>query len=103
MNYTASICPMTAGRAARTVGGHAVVATRVRAERVGCTDGDYRRLVAGRMNLSVDLSATRILAVVAGSGNYNDSCVSQRACRATDRIILVGTNRWSAQAHVDDP
>src|SRR5258708_38257384 len=88
---------MTAGRAARTISCHPVVATRVRAERVGCADGDYRGLVAGRVNLSVALSTTCILTVVAGSGDHHYARVNQRPRRATDWIVLVAPDRRVAE------
>src|SRR5258708_4700889 len=93
---------MTAGRAARTISCHPVVATRVRAERVGCADGDYRGLVAGRLNLSVDLSTTCILTVVAGSRDHHYARVNQSPRGATDWIVLVRTDRRGAEAHIDD-
>src|SRR5258708_15956015 len=102
MNDAFGISPVTAGRPTRTVSRNPIVATRVRAKGVGCADGDYRRLIAGRVNLSVDLSATRILAVVAGSGNHHYARVNQRARGATDWIVLVRTDRRGAETHVDD-
>src|SRR6266852_4268565 len=102
MNHVVRICPVTAGRPTRTVSRHAVVATRVGAEGIGRAHGDYRRLIAGRMNLPVYFPAVCVLAVVAGSGNHDYARVNQRARGATDWIILVSTDSRSAESYVDN-
>ena len=91
-----------AGRTTRAVGGDAVVGASIRSERIGRANSNHRRLVAGRMNLSINLVAVGILAVVTGGGDYHDSRINQRARGATNRIVLVRADRRRAQTHVDD-
>src|SRR5216684_5057280 len=100
MNYAAGVGPMTAGRAARTVSRNAIVTTRVTAEGVGGADRDYRGFVSGCMILSVDLLAVRVLAVITGGCDDDDSRINQRPGCAADRIVLVRTDRGRAEAHV---
>jgi hypothetical protein len=71
------IRPVAACRAARTVGGNAVVAARVCPEAVRGTHRDDRRGVAGRVDSAVDFPPVAVLPVVAGRGHYDDSCVNQ--------------------------
>src|SRR5258707_12571705 len=102
MNDAFGISPVTAGRPTRTVSRNPIVATRVRTEGVGCADRNYRRLVGGRMDGTINLSAIRVLTVVAGSGNHHYARVNQSPRGATDWIVLVRTDRRGAETHVDD-
>src|SRR5205823_6482045 len=54
--------------APRTIGRDAVIGMRVGSKGIGGTDRDYRRLVTGRVNLSIDFVAIRVFAIIAGSG-----------------------------------
>src|SRR5207302_3260283 len=63
---------------------------------------NYRRLVTGRMNLSVNLVTDRVFAVVAGRGDDDYAGIDQSARGATNRIVLVRIESGRPQAHVDD-
>src|SRR5436190_23226654 len=52
------------------------------------------------MNLAVDLIPIGVFAVIAGGGNNYDTGVNKRASGPTNRIIFVGIDGRSAQAHV---
>src|SRR2546421_5532544 len=93
---------MTAWRPTRTISGDAVIFTAIGAECIRRADSNNRRLVTGRVNLAVYLSAVCILSVVSRRGDYNNSGIDQRAGRATNRIVLVRADSGSAQAHIHD-
>src|SRR5438128_5670492 len=93
---------MTACRPTRTIGGDAIVLSAIGAECIRRADSNNRRLVTGRMNAAVDLSAVCILSIVSRRGDYNNSGIDQRAGRATNRIVLVRADGGSAQAHIHD-
>src|SRR4051794_7466211 len=52
------------------------------------------------MNLPVDFVAVGILSVIAGSGHHDDTRVDQCASGAANRIVLVGIDSRSTQAHI---
>src|SRR5215213_5124364 len=71
VTYAARISPEAARRPARRVSSDAIVAACISAEGIGSADGQSRRLVAGRVYLSVDLIALSILAVIARRRYYD--------------------------------
>src|SRR5438067_4624273 len=93
---------MTACRSTRTIGGDAIVFSAIGAECIRRADSNNRRLVTGRMNAAVYLSAICILSIVSRRGDYNNAGIDQRAGRATNWIVLIRVNGGSAQAHVHD-
>src|SRR6266850_6048141 len=95
------ICPATARRTAGTEAGNAVIVTAVRAESIGRSYRDCGRLVSGTMNLAINFLASRVLAIVAGSGNNDDTSINQATDCPAYRIILVGINCRRAQTQVD--
>src|SRR5260370_3916685 len=103
MNHAPGISPATASRPTRAVGGDAIIAAHVGSEGVGGADRDYRRLISGCMDLSVDFLAVCILAIVARGRHDNDSRVDQSPSRPAYWIVLIRTNCRSTQAHVNDP
>src|SRR5207237_9441522 len=75
---------------------------RVRAESVGSTERNYRRLVTGRMNLAVNFVAIEIFAVITRGGHDHNTGVNQRAGCATHWIVSIRADRWSAQTHISE-
>src|ERR1041384_2194494 len=67
----AVVRPKTSSWTTRTISSDFVVAAGISPETVGRTDGNCRRLVAGRVDLPVNFFAAQILAVITGRG-YND-------------------------------
>src|SRR4051812_14926665 len=60
-----SIRRVATSRPARTVRSNLIIRALISAESICSADGEGRRLVAGRVNLSVQFIALRILSVVA--------------------------------------
>src|ERR1043165_9319865 len=64
-------------------------------------DSKRRWFVAGRMNLTVDLLAGAILAIVAGGGDHEDALIDEFANRHTQWIEIVRVDRGHAETPVD--
>src|SRR5437773_4241713 len=79
MLHSMFISPVAPGRPARAIGSNCIIRTRVGPESVSRADGDGRRLVARRMNLTVNFLSTLCLSVVTSRGQANYSGIDQPA------------------------
>src|SRR5712664_2933075 len=102
MLHALCVSGVAARRAARTVGGYAIIVARIGTEGIGRANSNHRRFVTWRVNRSIDLVAVCILAIVAGGSDHYDSRVNQRTSGATDRIVLIRTDGRRSETHVDD-
>src|ERR1043165_3143447 len=92
--------PETARWPMRAVRRDSVVASLIGAVSIHCANRHHRRLVAGRMNLSVNLLARAVLAVVTGGSDDEDATIDELGCGDAKRIELVRVDRRHAEAQV---
>ena len=79
-----------------------VIAAIVSTERVCSADSDRRRFITGRVDVTVNLVAVAVFAIVARRREHDHARVDESAHGATNRIVEIRINCRHAETQVDD-
>src|ERR1700726_2871540 len=99
--YSTGVRPIAARGTARTECGDGIVCARSGAEGIAGADGDRRRFIAGRMDLTVGFMSQTILAIVAGCGYHGYPEIKEPFYGYADGIIVEGFKCWSTPTKID--